>query len=108
MTGSDLLGAPRVARRSPINSRPDTADRGPVAPPRGGTMQSRMRNPAVVIPEARRALFALAGVLEQEGFPRRTINLVHLRASQINGCSFCVDMHARDAKKEGDTDRRLF
>jgi AhpD family alkylhydroperoxidase len=71
-------------------------------------MQSRMRNPAVVIPEARRALFALAGVLEQEGFPRRTINLVHLRASQINGCSFCVDMHARDAKKEGDTDRRLF
>jgi AhpD family alkylhydroperoxidase len=71
-------------------------------------MQSRMRNPAIVIPEARQALFALAGILEQDGFPRRTINLVHLRASQINGCSFCVDMHARDAKKEGDADKRLF
>jgi len=40
--------------------------------------------------------------------PRTTINLVQLRASQINGCSVCVDMHARDMKRAGETDERLF
>jgi AhpD family alkylhydroperoxidase len=39
---------------------------------------------------------------------KQTIGLVYLRASQINGCSLCVDMHARDAKKAGETDERLF
>jgi AhpD family alkylhydroperoxidase len=38
----------------------------------------------------------------------RTLKLVHLRASQINGCSFCVEMHARDLRKAGETDERLF
>jgi len=71
-------------------------------------MQSRMRNPAIVIPDAMQALLALARALKEKGLPRRTINLVYIRASQINGCSFCVDMHARDAKREGDTDERLF
>ena len=37
-----------------------------------------------------------------------TRDLVHLRASQINGCSVCVDMHARELKKAGETDERLF
>ena len=37
-----------------------------------------------------------------------TLELVHLRASQINGCSVCVDMHARELKKAGETDERLF
>ena len=40
--------------------------------------------------------------------PARTLDLVELRASQINGCSLCVDMHARYLKKAGETDERLF
>ncbi len=55
-------------------------------------MQSRMKNPAMVIPEAMQTLQALAKSAEHGGVPLRTLGLVHLRASQINGCSVCVDM----------------
>ncbi len=40
--------------------------------------------------------------------PAKTLELVHLRASQINGCSVCVDMHARNLEKAGETNERLF
>jgi AhpD family alkylhydroperoxidase len=40
--------------------------------------------------------------------PERTLELVHLRASQINGCALCLDMHARDLKKGGESDERLW
>jgi AhpD family alkylhydroperoxidase len=62
-------------------------------------MQARMKNPVMIVPDAMQALYAL---------PSRTLDLVHLRASQINGCSLCVDMHARDLKKASETDERLF
>jgi AhpD family alkylhydroperoxidase len=71
-------------------------------------MQSRMKNPAMVIPETMQALLALGRSAELGGVPKRTLNLIHLRASQINGCSVCVDMHARDMRKAGETDDRLF
>jgi len=71
-------------------------------------MQSRMSNPAMILPEAMRALQALAKASQNNGLPSRTIDLVHLRASQINGCSVCVDMHARQLKSAGETDERLF
>ena len=45
---------------------------------------------------------------EKGGVPVRTLDLVELRASQINGCSVCVDMHARSLRKAGETDERLF
>ena len=71
-------------------------------------MQARMKNPAMIFPEAMKALYSLAAAAEQSGLPERTIALAHLRASQINGCSVCVDMHVRMAKKLGETDERLF
>ena len=71
-------------------------------------MQARMTNPAFVVPDAMPALMALGKALHQGDVPPATLNLVHLRASQINGCSVCVDMHAKDAKKAGETDERLF
>jgi AhpD family alkylhydroperoxidase len=70
-------------------------------------MQARMNNPAMLVPDAMKALQALAAST-QKGLPERTLELVHLRASQINGCSTCVDGHARLAKKTGETDERLF
>src|SRR5262245_16578857 len=70
-------------------------------------MHARMKNPAFVVPDAMKALMAL-GNIAQKGLPARTQQLVHLRASQINGCSLCVNMHAHDLKKGGETDERLF
>jgi AhpD family alkylhydroperoxidase len=71
-------------------------------------MQARMKNPAMILPDAMQALQALSKSSEESGVPRRTIDLIHLRASQINGCSVCIDMHSRLAKKTGETDERLF
>lgn len=71
-------------------------------------MQARMNNPAMVLPDAMQALLALGKSAKNGGVPARTLELVHLRASQINGCSFCVEMHSRDLRKAGETDERLF
>ncbi len=71
-------------------------------------MQSRMKNPAVLLPDAMKALQALKSATENHGVSHKTLGLVELRASQLNGCSVCVDGHARILKKEGETDERLF
>jgi AhpD family alkylhydroperoxidase len=71
-------------------------------------MQARMSNPALIVPGAMQALQALAKSSEQGGLPSGTRGLIELRASQINGCSVCVDGHARFLKKAGETDERLF
>ena len=62
----------------------------------------------MIVPDAMPALMALSKSTTKGGVPKRTIDLVHLRASQINGCSVCLEMHASDAKQAGDTDERLF
>jgi AhpD family alkylhydroperoxidase len=67
-----------------------------------------MGNPAVVIPEAMQALIALGGVPAKTGLSPILLELVNLRASQINGCSVCIDGHPRIARKAGETDERLF
>src|SRR5262249_940797 len=72
------------------------------------TIQARMKNPVMIIPDAMQALLALGASAKKGGVPSETLELVHLRASQINGCSVCVDMHARDLRKAGETDERLF
>jgi len=70
-------------------------------------LQARMNHPVLVVPEAMKALQAL-GELTKHGLPEKLLELVHLRASQINGCSACVDMHPKLAKKAGETEERLF
>src|SRR5258708_1564799 len=71
-------------------------------------IQARMKNPAVVIPEAMSAIKALYSAVYQGGVPQTTLHLVHLRASQINGCSYCVHGGSHHARKEGESDDRLF
>ncbi len=71
-------------------------------------MQARMNHPATIVPDAMRALVALGKAAKQGGVPARTALMVHLRASQVNGCSVCVDMHARELRQAGETDARLF
>jgi AhpD family alkylhydroperoxidase len=72
------------------------------------TMQPRMKNPAMILPGAMDALLALSKAIENEELPKRTLELIHLRASQINGCGVCVDMHSRALKKAGEKDERIF
>ena len=69
-------------------------------------MNARMKNPVLVVPKALEAVQALAASADGV-VPERTLGLMHLRASQINGCSVCVDMHPRILKKQGETDDRL-
>ncbi|MBD0744968.1 carboxymuconolactone decarboxylase family protein [Streptomyces sp. CBMA152] len=71
------------------------------------TRPSRMRNPAVVLPAAMRPLLDIFEAAKQGGVPQRTLELVHLRASQINGCSYCVFGGVASAKKAGESDERL-
>lgn len=71
-------------------------------------MPARMKNPAMVLPQATKAIQELVEVLRSAGVPEETMELVHLRASQINGCGFCVVSGAVAAKKAGETDERLF
>jgi AhpD family alkylhydroperoxidase len=71
-------------------------------------MQARMNNPAMILPGTMTAINALYQATHSAGVASATLELVHLRASQINGCSACVDSGARSAKKNGETDERLF
>lgn len=71
-------------------------------------MQARMSNPAMIVPGAMEALVALGTAAKAGGVPPRTLDLVHLRASQINGCAVCLDMHPKIAQKAGETEERLF
>ncbi|MCW2881000.1 MAG: hypothetical protein JWQ95_5100 [Sphaerisporangium sp.] len=71
-------------------------------------MQARMNNFANFAAEGYRAMLDLGAYVASGGVPKTTLELVKIRASQINGCGFCLDMHAHDAKKAGETDERLF
>lgn len=71
-------------------------------------MQARMNNPAMILPDAMQAIQALQSATQKTSVPPTTLGLVHLRASQINGCSACVDAGTRYAKKAGEADERLF
>jgi AhpD family alkylhydroperoxidase len=74
--------------------------------PQEGRMKSRMKNVAMVMPDALRALVAFSKTAENGLVPAKTIQLVQLRASQINGCSVCVDMHYRALTEAGETAER--
>jgi AhpD family alkylhydroperoxidase len=69
-------------------------------------MEARMTNPATVL-GATQPIRDLMRAAYAGGVPQTTLELVHLRASQINGCSFCVDSGARSARKAGETEERL-
>jgi AhpD family alkylhydroperoxidase len=67
-----------------------------------------MTHPAFVVPDAMDALTALNKAMDRTGLSPRLRELVHLRASQINGCGACAVQHNRIAKKLGETDERLW
>lgn len=70
-------------------------------------MQSRMKNPVFTVPQAMQSALALGDAIKK-GVDGKLLTMTHLRASQINGCSFCVDMHSRELKEAGESDERLW
>jgi AhpD family alkylhydroperoxidase len=70
-------------------------------------MQERMKNPAMLLPDAMEAIQTVHRATGHGGVPPATLEMIHLRASQINGCSVCVDAGSRSSRKAGVTDERL-
>lgn len=71
-------------------------------------MEARMNHPVFVVPAALKALTAYSKAAEGLGVSNELVEMVNLRASQINGCSVCVQLHSVALKKEGTSDERLF
>jgi AhpD family alkylhydroperoxidase len=71
-------------------------------------MEARMKHPVFVAPEALRALTAYSNSGEGLGVPPQTVEMINLRASQINGCSVCVQLHSTSLRKQGMSDERLY
>jgi AhpD family alkylhydroperoxidase len=59
-------------------------------------------------PDAMKAMIALEGAIAKLGLEPALLDLVKLRASQINGCAYCVDLHSSDLRKKGATERQLY
>ena len=70
-------------------------------------MQARIKNPALTVPGAIEALQNLAASATSAGIPESTLHLVELRASQINSCSVCVDIHSRQLEHVGEKSERI-
>jgi AhpD family alkylhydroperoxidase len=70
-------------------------------------MQSRI-DYARVAPGAMTAMLGLEAYVHRSGLEQSLLELVKLRASQINGCAYCVDMHTKDARAHGETEQRLY
>jgi AhpD family alkylhydroperoxidase len=61
-----------------------------------------------VSPEPVKALLALEAYVRRSGLEHPLLHLVKLRASQLNGCGYCIDMHTKDARAAGETEQRLY
>ena len=70
-------------------------------------MQERVKNPAARFPGALEALLKLQALTTTAGIPQNTLYMVQLRASQINGCSVCVDIHSRELQHAGESSERI-
>jgi AhpD family alkylhydroperoxidase len=70
-------------------------------------MEPRMQHPVMVVPGALESLRGLSKAAASTGVPPATLTMVELRASQINGCSVCVDMHSRELRQAGESEERI-
>jgi AhpD family alkylhydroperoxidase len=70
-------------------------------------MKSRLDYPKVA-PEAYMAMRGLEAYVRQCGLEPSLIELVKIRASQLNGCAYCIDMHTKDARARGETEQRIY
>ena len=71
-------------------------------------MEARMKHPIFVLPDAFTALQNLSKAAAQSGISKTVVDLATLRASQINSCSVCVLMHAKDLRESGESEQRVW
>lgn len=71
-------------------------------------MEPRMKQPIAALPGAMQSILGLIDSIHKSGLDEKIALLVDLRASQINGCAFCVDMHAKQMKEAGESDERIW
>ena len=70
-------------------------------------MNTRMKM-IEIVPEAYKAMFGLEKYINSTELSKTHRHLIKIRASQINGCAFCINMHTEDARKEGETEKRIY
>src|SRR4051812_1466982 len=73
----------------------------------GGHMRQRINTQAAP-PEALKGMFATEAYLKQSSLPAGLLHMLKLRASQMNGCAYCIDMHWKDARAAGESEQRLY
>jgi AhpD family alkylhydroperoxidase len=71
-------------------------------------MRAERLLPLETAPDGYAALRRVEDYIQRSGLPPQMIELVKMRASQINGCAYCLDMHSKDARKRGETEQRLY
>jgi len=59
-------------------------------------------------PDAVKAMYGLERIARERGIERKLLHVIKARVSQINGCAYCIDMHTKDARAEGETEQRLY
>lgn len=76
-------------------------------PQKAKTMQPRL-DFTNLAPGALKAMYALQKYVDECGLEHSLLGLIKVRASQINGCAYCIDMHTKDARVDGETEQRLY
>jgi AhpD family alkylhydroperoxidase len=71
-------------------------------------MEPRIDYRTTVSKEALHALYGLEQAVRKSGLETKLLELVRMRASQLNGCAYCLDMHSKDARAHGETEQRLY
>jgi AhpD family alkylhydroperoxidase len=71
-------------------------------------MESRIPNYPKLAPNFYRTLFQLQQEVDKSGIDLKLLDLIKIRASQINGCAFCIDMHTIDARAHGESEQRIY
>ncbi|MFE7509231.1 carboxymuconolactone decarboxylase family protein [Promicromonospora sp. NPDC057488] len=79
----------------------------PSGTPHLRTVTPRAKNPALVVPGGAKALAELGKLAHGQGVPATTLEVVHLRVSQLNGCGWCIEYGMRQARKAGESEDRL-
>lgn len=75
-------------------------------------MESRFMEPRLdyqkAFPEGMQALLHLSAIINRSGLEASLLELIKIRASQLNGCAYCIDMHTKDARAKGETEQRIY
>ncbi|HZL55684.1 MAG TPA: carboxymuconolactone decarboxylase family protein [Bryobacteraceae bacterium] len=69
---------------------------------------NKRANISTIVPDGYKAMSGLEAYIRNSGIEHSLLHLVKTRASQINGCAFCLDMHTKDARAQGETEQRLY